>query len=169
MRGKNQGFSLIEILVAISIITVLSVISFFAFSAVQKKSRDAKRQSDLGLIRSALEQYRADQGFYPKNTVDGSPQSFLGTVGAPFTNHTGNPVVPLPTLKTYLAKTPADPLNGTTGYNYQYLAKSSTGGTCNNTPASYCRKYSLCANLENETTGTCSQTGSTQNFEVATP
>ena len=62
---KKRGFTLIEILVASTIIAVLSVVGVASYTSINKRSRDAKRKSDLEQMRSALEMYRIDNGFYP--------------------------------------------------------------------------------------------------------
>lgn len=62
---KSKGFTLIELLITITIIAVLSAIALVSYSAFMKNSRDAKRQSDLKFIQSALEQYHADNFKYP--------------------------------------------------------------------------------------------------------
>jgi len=61
----SKGFTLVEILVVVSIITILSGITFVSYSTILKNSRDYKRQSDLGILQSSLEQYHADQFAYP--------------------------------------------------------------------------------------------------------
>lgn len=50
-----RGFSLIELLVVISIIAILSVIGITVFSGVQKNARDASRKADIDAISKALE------------------------------------------------------------------------------------------------------------------
>lgn len=47
---KNQGFSLIEILVSIAIIGLLGTITFVSLGGVREKSRDTKRKNDIAQI-----------------------------------------------------------------------------------------------------------------------
>lgn len=56
---KNQGFTLLELLVVISIIGILLAMGSVAFSTAQQKSRDAKRRADIKALRSGFEQYYA--------------------------------------------------------------------------------------------------------------
>jgi len=63
---SREGFTLIELLVVISIIGILVSLSLFGIQGARKSSRDAERKSDLEAIRSALEMYKADKGFYPQ-------------------------------------------------------------------------------------------------------
>ncbi|MFZ4631695.1 MAG: type II secretion system protein [Patescibacteria group bacterium] len=56
---KNQGFTLLELLIVIAIIAVLSVILILVLdpSETLKKSRDSQRMSDLATIKTALGLY----------------------------------------------------------------------------------------------------------------
>ncbi|TSC85535.1 MAG: pilus assembly protein [Parcubacteria group bacterium Gr01-1014_8] len=57
MRGtspKESGFSLIELLVVVSIIAILASIAFVALSSARIKSRDSRRIQDLRQIANAV-------------------------------------------------------------------------------------------------------------------
>jgi prepilin-type N-terminal cleavage/methylation domain-containing protein len=56
---KNQGFTLLELLIVIAIIAILSVILVLVLdpSETLKKSRDSQRMSDLSTIKTALGLY----------------------------------------------------------------------------------------------------------------
>jgi prepilin-type N-terminal cleavage/methylation domain-containing protein len=56
---SSKGFSLLELLVVISIIGILIAITSVAFSTAQKKARDARRRGDIKAISNAFEQYAA--------------------------------------------------------------------------------------------------------------
>ena len=60
-----KGFSLVELLIAISIVAILSVILSVNFSRTQKNSRDQRRIADLKAIQNAAEQYYLLRGRYP--------------------------------------------------------------------------------------------------------
>ncbi len=62
---KSKGFSLVELLVTISIMAVLSVIGITAYSGIQSRSRDAIRLEDARRLVLAIEQYRSSAGRYP--------------------------------------------------------------------------------------------------------
>ena len=61
----NRGYTLVELMVAISILALLFVAGVTSYSKATQRSRDAKRKSDIEQLRSALEMYRADNGTYP--------------------------------------------------------------------------------------------------------
>lgn len=70
MKNKNKGFSLLELLVVIGIVIVLLGLLATSFSTAQKKSRDARRQSDIKAIQNSLEQYYSVCGYkYPTAVV----------------------------------------------------------------------------------------------------
>lgn len=63
---QRAGFTLLELLVVISIIGILTAIGMVAFSAAQKKGRDGKRVGDMRAIQNAFEQYYAtNNSAYP--------------------------------------------------------------------------------------------------------
>lgn len=145
MKINKNGFSLIELLITVSIIAILSAIALGIYTASLKQGRDSKRQSDLRAIQSALEQYNSDMGFYPtQNTVDPvGLDALLAQLNPPaFTSSTGNPTPPS-ISKTYLNSLPKDP---TDMLRYQYVASPAN---CDNTSGSKCISYCLYANLEN--------------------
>lgn len=65
---KTPGFTLVELLISISIIAILSVVLSITFSNAQKDSRDQRRISDLKAIQNAAEQYyMLNNSNYPTN------------------------------------------------------------------------------------------------------
>lgn len=133
--SKNFGFTLVEILVVLSILALLLTVGLVSYGVVLKNARDAKRQSDLGVIQSALEQYHADQLFYPA--------SIDMVLGGPLTNCTGNPP-PCTVSKTYLGLVPKDPL-GSPDYEYKSLPAG-----CDNLLNNRCQNFCLYSRLENK-------------------
>lgn len=61
---KQKGFSLLELLVVISIIGILIAVVAVGFTAAQKRGRDARRRSDMSAWQDALEQTYAEYTDY---------------------------------------------------------------------------------------------------------
>lgn len=114
-KVKSGGFTLVELLISITIIAILTIIALASYSYFQKSARDAKRQSDLKFIQSALEQFRADQGSYPAAI----------TVGRSMTSLDGK--------RIYMITIPDDPKA-----NPHYAYAGSPSGCDNNSCTSYC-------------------------------
>lgn len=71
---KLKGFTLLELLVVVGIISILLAIIASSYSTAQKKTRDARRASDLKTIQQAAEQYYAVCGYsYPNFGLGISP------------------------------------------------------------------------------------------------
>jgi len=60
----KKGFTLVELMIVISILGLLTTVGLSAYMLTQKTARDSKRQSDLESIRQALEIYRTENGTY---------------------------------------------------------------------------------------------------------
>lgn len=72
---RNSGFSLIELIVVMTIIMVITVVGLVSFSGTNQRARDGRRVSDLEKIRIALEVYRQQIGSYP--VTNGNPTTAL--------------------------------------------------------------------------------------------
>ena len=121
---KQKGFTLIELLVSVSIIAILSAIGLLAYSDFTKNARDSARKSDLKLIQSALENFHADQLYYPYEI----------TMGGSLTADS----------KIYLNKIPNDPLPSR---DYSYVA---SGTNCAETTPQNCTSYCLFVDMEGQ-------------------
>ncbi len=69
--NNPKGFTLIELMVVISIIGVLSSVVLVAVNNVKNKARDSKRLSDVKSIQLALEMYYDKYGNYPNSDYGG--------------------------------------------------------------------------------------------------
>lgn len=59
----SEGFTLVELLVVISIIAILSVVGITVFNSAQKSTRDARRKADIDAIAKALEVSKIPAGY----------------------------------------------------------------------------------------------------------
>ena len=64
-RRAGGGFTLIELIVVITIIGILSTIALPALRQVPVKAAEAVLKNDLRALRDVIDQYYADQGNYP--------------------------------------------------------------------------------------------------------
>lgn len=65
---NRRAFTLIELLIVISIIGILITLVAVTVRPVQIKSRDARRKSDLNLYLSGLDLFKTDFKLYPNHT-----------------------------------------------------------------------------------------------------
>ena len=99
---KLKGFTLIEIIIVITIIGVLAALISSNFLNSLKKGRDAKRKADLEQMTRALEMYYEDNKVYPDAVSFGGQLCHPGGCAT----------------KIYMQKLPNDPVSGKT-YSYR--------------------------------------------------
>lgn len=116
-RKYSAGFSLIELMVTITIIGILSSIIYANFGGGNARARDAERQTDLRVMQTALAQYKQQNGRYPAMGTDSNADGYASEgESAAF-------IVGL--TPTYIKRLPTDPRRGSNpGYSY---AVDSTG------------------------------------------
>ncbi|HED66321.1 MAG TPA: prepilin-type N-terminal cleavage/methylation domain-containing protein [Planctomycetes bacterium] len=112
MQSNTRGFSLIELVVVISLLAILSGVIVPRVSNHVQMSRDARRLADIQRVRNAIEQYHMDKGEYPTP----NPSPAFG--GWDVSNDGG--FIDVLTEEGYLEEMPEDPLNTPT-YHYRYF------------------------------------------------
>lgn len=118
-KRKGAGFTLVELLVVVSIIGLLVAMTVINIQNSKQKARDARRVSDINNIATALALYHNDNNRYPF--------PYAG-------NLTGSDAVSTALRNAgYISSAPLDPLNQAAsgcgiagGYRYYY---SSTDGS----------------------------------------
>lgn len=70
LKASNKAFTVVELLVVISIIAILSVVGIVVFTNVQREASDAKRKSDINSISKAYEVKYVSSGTYQELTDD---------------------------------------------------------------------------------------------------
>jgi len=67
----KKGFSLIEIIVAMTIVSLLAVTVTISLTQQQVRARDSKRISDVSSLAISLESYRSIKGEFPADNYTG--------------------------------------------------------------------------------------------------
>jgi len=103
----DLGFTLVELLIGMTIVAVLTALSLVSYQGARKNARDGERKADLEQVRSALEICRADTGSYPLGALSSGDDISCGGT-------------------TYLT-IPLDPIDS---FNYVYSGTASTYILC---------------------------------------
>ncbi len=78
---KKSGFTLIEILVVMAIISVLAVSGVTSYTASLRHGRDAKRKAEVEQMKNALRLYYNDYVKYPGSNAGGTAILGCGALG----------------------------------------------------------------------------------------
>lgn len=111
------GYSLVELLLVMAIISILIVLSSIGIGDSQAKSRDTERTSDINILHSRLEEYYTDKGAYPPTLSDAllpglDPEALIDPNGNSIDQRT-------PVTSQVTARNSADP-DGS-GADYAYI------------------------------------------------
>src|ERR1700736_638397 len=68
-RGEAAAaFTILELLIVITIIIILAGLTIATMGYVQGKARRSRAEAEIAAISAALENYKADNGVYPRNS-----------------------------------------------------------------------------------------------------
>jgi len=88
-RIRDHGFTLIELMVVMSIIVVLAGIAVAIYGNSVTRSKEAVLRTDLFRIRDAIDQYYADKNKYPSDLQALVSDKYIRAIPIdPFTNST---------------------------------------------------------------------------------
>jgi general secretion pathway protein G len=90
--SRQSGFTLLELMIVISIIIILAIIVLPQYQKTVLQARESVLKDDLAQMRKLLDQYAADKGQLPQSLDD------LGSAG-------------------YLREVPIDPITGEKDWN----------------------------------------------------
>jgi prepilin-type N-terminal cleavage/methylation domain-containing protein len=160
MRRITRGFTIIELLVVVSVIGILATIVLVGFNRYQTDARDSQRGSQATILAEALEKYYDKNGEYPGCVaLTGSASSVTTTV--------------LPGVEQKTLLTPKDPNTETNSIKCQSLAVGGPdvfayvgdgSSTCSSGGA--CLQFTL--QYLDESTGTIKTITSRRNTNIAT-
>lgn len=140
-RQKNNGFTLVELLIAIVVIGILAAITAFAFNGIQQRARNAQRISDAGSVSKLILVYRGAKDVLPYNTNASviCPATF--SAGCYYTKGAAPPVTlndvatkvsefgTPPKIDSIAMSVPLSATASAVGPIYQYRANASLDGT----------------------------------------
>lgn len=131
MNKKNLGFTFIEILVVVGIITVISVIFYGVITPNIKKGRDQERKSNIASYKLALENYAtSNKNNYPLQKVSSRMSNYC-------TNF----------LSQYISDCPEDPIfERDSSHAYYYESWSQDSNNSDGSPTA--TRWVLWAKLE---------------------
>ncbi|MCP4671078.1 MAG: type II secretion system protein [Desulfobacula sp.] len=107
MKNSDRGFTLIEMMATIAIISILATGIIPLSQVVYKRTKEMELRNNLRLIRTALDEYKklVDQGTIPKSAAgSGYPETLeILVTGVDLQTQTGE-------KKKFLRRMPKDPI-----------------------------------------------------------
>jgi prepilin-type N-terminal cleavage/methylation domain-containing protein len=143
LKKRNQGFTIVELLIVIVVIGILALLVITTYSGIQAKARNSKRSSDVATVQTQLEAFFQNSGYYP-SLADMNSSSWLST-----------------NMKSLDTGALVDPSNATqsktlvgspAAKSYAYAVTDSSGASCETTDTN-CAKYTLTATYEGTVNG----------------
>jgi len=116
MKNRRHRFTLIEMLIVITVIAILACIVSPRLIAAGQKAKEAELRGDLHKLRNAIQQFEANCGDYPSKLedltlteLDGGTKGGRGIVLDPKGWAENAP---------FLESLPRDPFTGEAGWDY---------------------------------------------------
>ena len=134
---KQEGFTIVELLIVIVVIGILAALVIVTFSGIQQRARDTERKTDINAVQGHVEAFYAQNGYYPTRT------------------HVNDPTWRSTNTRGLDPAALADPSNAATqtlvgaavAGSYAYEPVTTGGASCE-ADETTCAAYSLTATLE---------------------
>jgi prepilin-type N-terminal cleavage/methylation domain-containing protein len=84
-RGElcYNGFTLIELILVVGIITVLAGLVLSTVGYARKKGARARAETEIAALAAACENYKADNGVYPRDTTNNTTDNLAALTASP--------------------------------------------------------------------------------------
>lgn len=165
----QRAFTLIELIVVITIIAILISAISISWAKAQQKGRDARRKSDLKAVQQSLDTFYETTGAYPQDDFSGNITCSTNTGATELYDAStlgwGFPFVCTQTSSgqadTFLQPLPKDPVyQSTAGYYYQRTKLDGTADPFH---------YVLETQLENTSDPDISSCPNSRNYCITNP
>jgi prepilin-type N-terminal cleavage/methylation domain-containing protein len=142
LKKRNEGFTIVELLIVIVVIGILALLVITTYSGIQAKARNSKRTSDVKSLQTHVEAYFSQNGYYPSRADLNNATWLSANMKSLDQNALADPSNP--NTKTLVA-TPA-------AKSYAYAVTDSSGNSCESDDTT-CAKYTLTATYEGTVNG----------------
>lgn len=144
LKKRNQGFTIVELLIVIVVISILALLVITTYSGIQAKARNSKRSSDIATIQTQLEAFFQNNGYYP-SLADMNNANWLSTnMKSLDTGALIDPSNPDHSKTLVDSKTPSK--------QYGYYVRDGNGNSCESDDTQ-CSTYTLTATYEGTVNG----------------
>jgi len=79
-RPSESGFTLLELLVVMTIIGILAAVAIPALRDSPQRAREAALREDLFTFRSTIDQFHGDKGYYPPDLQTLIAEGYLRSI-----------------------------------------------------------------------------------------
>ncbi|MBJ7390761.1 MAG: type II secretion system protein GspG, partial [Chthoniobacterales bacterium] len=119
LAPASEAFTLIELLIVITIIGILAGLTLSTLGYVNKKAARSRAEAEVAALSAAIESYKLDYGSYPTNAnTNKSPSLFSELTGQGPVNTNKVYFEPTPQITTNMTAGPfIDPWGTTYNYN----------------------------------------------------
>ncbi len=84
LRPNQKGFSLVELMIVLVIIGILAAVGVPIYTGNVKKAKQAEADATMGMVRTQLRVYYAENDTYPTNAVAATADAVTAVTGLSF-------------------------------------------------------------------------------------